>query len=350
MATFASLPPELVQVVLDDLSRLPTNYGGAALWSATLVSRAWYQIAQPMLYQHITLGSTGRHANRWIRSPARLRHPPTSLMLYDIEGLEELTEIFLDGDDELEDDEGPGGVEESGSRFDEEESGAGEDNGEGDNDTDVPELPPLPDLLGYTACSEPVLPFHLDTLVLHVSRFDFNIPYSFFDAILATSSTTLRTLELRNKKRGHARFFDTISPSFHLVAANLFHLFLPVHEPRLHQLLILCTSLTSLTVPAGSTHRDGTLLGILDHLPTTPTLTHLAVYDFLYRGTKDRPSEMTTDECYTDLLLSLQRLPALANLVRLSITNIGENALERWEVEQPALFKECTERSLEVSE
>ncbi|KAL8279492.1 hypothetical protein RQP46_008054 [Phenoliferia psychrophenolica] len=337
MATFASLPPELVQLVLDDVSLTATSERHAPMWSATLVSRAWHQIAQPMLYTHITLLSEGKSADRWIRSPARLRHPPMSLMLHDVgdgpasEDEEESEDIDSEDEDEDESDEEEGSEEdeESGSGSDEEESVAGEaDVGRDNNDTDVPELPPLPDPhnessgvhrmlrvceglrelqlaistehhgLFWNALAEPslagltrleieqpdclrrphdipTLPFQLSTLVLDVFEFHNIIPHHFYHALFTSSSSTLKTLILRNQERRKASFFDAISPSFHLIAANLTHLFLPVYEPKLSPLLAQCTSLTSIVVPVDTHQPLGHLVTILAHLPNPPTLTHL---------------------------------------------------------------------------
>ncbi|KAL8276444.1 hypothetical protein RQP46_011146 [Phenoliferia psychrophenolica] len=89
--------------------------------------------------------------------------------------------------------------------------------------------------------------------------------------------TTLETLELRNKDRRQAGFFEAVSHSFHLVAANLTHLFLPVLEPQISSLLRRCTSLTSLVVPVDNFKVYGHLVTIVCDLPRTATLTHLTM-------------------------------------------------------------------------
>ncbi|KAL8279497.1 hypothetical protein RQP46_008059 [Phenoliferia psychrophenolica] len=236
MATFASLPPELVELVLDDVSRAATSGGRQSpLWSATLVCKAWHQIAQPML------------------------------CLYDT---------------------------------------------------------PNP----------PALPFRLTTLILHANvRFSrFSPPRRFFDDIFTSSSTSLRIPELRNSRDNYAGYFGSISPSFHLVAANLTHLFLPLYEPKLHPLIALCNSLTSLAIPLISEDLEESLLGILGHLPAHPTLTDLAVYMFLEPRIGNLP--ISAQE-YHDHLLSAIQLPTLANLVHLSLTHSRIVQLVAWQDE-----------------
>ncbi|KAL8279494.1 hypothetical protein RQP46_008056 [Phenoliferia psychrophenolica] len=350
-----------------------------------------------MLYTHITLNADGRRTNRWIRSPVRLRYPLTSLQLHDVE-----QGLGSEPETEYEDSDSESGEDSDGEKSEEETSGACEANVAHDSDTDVPELLPLPDpydefgdvhrilrvcdglreldlvvspmnpdglfwsLLAQPSLASlnrleiahpdllvdphdiPTLPFRLETLILHhgFDIFGDTIPPQFFHAVFTSSRTTLTTLELRNQGRHQATFYDDISPSFHLVAATLTRLFLPLDEFDFMFLLPQCTSLTSLVFPVSdSGYYGGQLATTIAHLPedTPATLTHLTVYDFA------RPGRISGTD-YVDLLFGLQ-LPALVSLTHLALSNIGgDDALERWEVDHPALFKECSQRSLNVSE
>lgn len=182
--------------------------------------------------------------------------------------------------------------------------------------------------------------FRLRSLTLQAFGTDFgSISPRLMHSILSRSQDTLVTLKLENGDP-HAgaypggNIFQPVNQSFSLVADNLQHLFLPFHESSFYWRLPLCTSLTSLVLPALS---DGVNFHqALRNLPNNQTLKRLSIYGF------------DNSDASLHTLLSALRIQPMKNLAHLALTNIPDDALATWEEHHPDLFKKCNRKKCPI--